>query len=1647
MKKIISFYLLALPAFAAYQNVRPVVIPHGHVSADLTGFPMVIAGTYPYLATVANGGSVRSASGYDIVLASDSRCSSLLKFERVNWSATDGTVEFHVNIPTLSHTSDTTIYLCYGNSSVSSDQQNAAGTWDTNYTSVVHFQSGLALPYTDSIGNVSLAATGSSSPSAFSGKIDGGAWLNNSAGGVSLSGASSDLTNPSAKTFEAWIKPTSFQSSAWPTGIIVYGKPSNVIYSMQLVSDGNGTDRVPAFTIDNGTSFQAVDARPISPSAWHHLVGVTTPGTVYIYVDGVQYSAPASTPKSGDSSFKLVIGQDAYDDNLQSYFNGLIDEVRVSNVARSAAWVATEYANQSDPNAFYTLGTQLINSSNFANVSLVGSTNTQAIIRFTYTPGNVASCTVAVSRNASLYPLVNDVNSAMFANANLVSRDSANLINGNTAQIVVGKRYRAFYAADGSRYSRALKQNAPYYYGLNCNGDSFSGSFSTRPLAMGDTHLDGIPSDPNNAGAPAWPSPTGFVRCNTTDAGCSTARRDTDYIDPQTGVLIKHLVMPDDDVLTDTYSRAALVTAGGPGWTVPDGWASSTTSSATISSSTTPLVIGVWNNNAFKWGDVISGPNYNTPVMMQFFLTASIANSACTGDNNSPDCRVDACVTLNWQTCAPNAQVYQQTLSTVPTQYQFGSGQVYDTMQKPGKRIWAQFETSWHSGGVTCDGSNTVSKVWDSATASTDSFVPGSYVWLYPIGNHLVTGSIDALHFTLDAPCPNSSASTGGAQGPAAGQWYVGGSSFGILVWKETNSQDTLTISNEFLNDFAGSDTNPQFNSGFYGAPMTVSLGNGDPGGVLQLRQGGYSIDLLNGKVGAFMPPAPASNVSGPMQSSGFDNAGNLWIVGSDKSLTKYVYQGDWSTAAGKIGHPELPLWQGWMEATLPNCTSPSQNQCFQSPTSITLPGKTLDVLLTAFDSRYNTNPFGLWYFTAVEMGKLYFDIRWNNSPSQNYWGWVMIFDPQATNNVYGEYGAGCVGQNSDPAGANYLMPGCIVAARRVSDYPHWMTQKGPGAILRDGWSAQQESIYAFGGAGGGPAVANKIAGSFSTPSCPSNSFGYTACVQFTVDGDPYDFLAGSSSRGVLGTYAIGDYARLGADDINYPGGPVLNQPNIDMLQLLQIDGTTLTFACIYGASYCPSDVPGQAQMLWMYSSWPGFNYPWSPMVDLLMWNWTNDPHGQNPGGNTIVWDYSTYNAHGFSANSLFSQGGTWSARCTANQGCYNNQNFQSLGDSAFAAAVMTKTRENVTGLVAMSSYFASHQGFNGWCGNDNCQTHPDYSKLGSDPVSNYGVDFRPFEGIQGTPWASDISLVGGTLYKVANISGTLHPKIFDTQGTSARHILRNVSGPGSVIASDSSGYYTMCQALLANECRSGSSAGDVFVNVPYLLANVPGSWPGSACYFPPGGFATNTSDNLSINDLCIYDSGMEAQSGTRYSLASFDYVGESEQTFGHLFNNGRSSIFSAIHPATNITSSAYPQWYYFPAQFWDGVFSTMLLESPPISIDSGVRTTFQPLIVNVSPIPGSDGVGLEFGYAEYGADGAGGFECNPNRSNDPCVALASTINEATPFYWESERQTPISSGPIAIPALPEHVVYYRPVYYSGLTVVGRGQMQVASIR
>lgn len=107
-------------------------------TGDLTNFPVLVKGTYSYLATVANAGKVEHASGYDIRFESTGDVK--LDHEVVYWSATTGEVVIWVEVPTLDGDADTSFYMYYGNSSVSSAEENPTGVWDTNYKGVWHMK-------------------------------------------------------------------------------------------------------------------------------------------------------------------------------------------------------------------------------------------------------------------------------------------------------------------------------------------------------------------------------------------------------------------------------------------------------------------------------------------------------------------------------------------------------------------------------------------------------------------------------------------------------------------------------------------------------------------------------------------------------------------------------------------------------------------------------------------------------------------------------------------------------------------------------------------------------------------------------------------------------------------------------------------------------------------------------------------------------------------------------------------------------------------------------------------------------------------------------------------------------------------------------------------------------------------------------------------------------------------------------------------------------------------------------------------------------------------------------------------------------------------------------------------------------------------
>src|SRR5205807_366338 len=173
-----------VPQGSSYAYRRTITIDHTKVpNTDQSNFPVLIAGTYSYLATTSNGGNVQNANGYDVIFTSDTGCANKLNHEVETYNAGTGAVNYWVKVPTVSHTTDTVFYMCYGNAGITTDQSNKTAVWDINYKAVWHVPNGTNLNLYDSTTNHDLT---NNSATATTGQVDGGIAFDGSTQYLSL---------------------------------------------------------------------------------------------------------------------------------------------------------------------------------------------------------------------------------------------------------------------------------------------------------------------------------------------------------------------------------------------------------------------------------------------------------------------------------------------------------------------------------------------------------------------------------------------------------------------------------------------------------------------------------------------------------------------------------------------------------------------------------------------------------------------------------------------------------------------------------------------------------------------------------------------------------------------------------------------------------------------------------------------------------------------------------------------------------------------------------------------------------------------------------------------------------------------------------------------------------------------------------------------------------------------------------------------------------------------------------------------------------------------------------------------------------------------------------------------------------------------
>jgi len=342
-------------AATGFDYQRLIKINHNKVAnSDQTNFPVLISGTYPFLATVANGGRLQNANGYDVVFTSDFAGQNALDYEIDNYNPATGAAAYWVRIPTLSHTTDTAIYMWYGNPSVVGSLENKAGVWSANYAAVWHFGPTNAISTADSTAN---ANNGINHNVVSSAGLIGGSGTFDGSGNTYFDIPSSNSYKPaSTLTLEAWV------NMAGPTHF-----PN--IFSLDLRADGSynypwqtyalgmfQNSLEPALTsLVDGDFMWTYGTANIEAGQWTHIVGTYDGQNLTVYANGV---VTATSPQTGAISYgtskDLAIGVNSVY-NIQNALAGLVDEARISTVARSQDWIVTEYNNQSSPAVFFTV--------------------------------------------------------------------------------------------------------------------------------------------------------------------------------------------------------------------------------------------------------------------------------------------------------------------------------------------------------------------------------------------------------------------------------------------------------------------------------------------------------------------------------------------------------------------------------------------------------------------------------------------------------------------------------------------------------------------------------------------------------------------------------------------------------------------------------------------------------------------------------------------------------------------------------------------------------------------------------------------------------------------------------------------------------------------------------------------------------------------------------------------------------------------------------------------------------------------------------------------------------------------------------------------------------------------------------------------
>lgn len=340
---------------AEFDYYKTLTIQNGKVDGVLEDFPIaVVIDSDNDLRTTANGGYIENTDATggisgaltvpaDLIFSLDQWGWFPLDFEITDYDATTGKLTAFVKVPTVNDSEDTTIFICYGNSAVTDSQENISGTWSNSFEMVYHMEeeSGDIL---DSSGN-GRDMTQKNSPTLGQTGIIGKA--------VEFNGVNE------------WLQYDDQPVTAYPFTVEAWGKPEDHTASGCMIGWFSGNDynykalyintEIHVYDRAGGGTIDAESTADAASDAWNYGVGVCyASDDRAAFLDGGNKGTDSVNAGYGTYNHTDIGRNGRPSDG--AYFDGPIDEVRVSSVDREDAWFSTTFNNIDDPGTFYSIG-------------------------------------------------------------------------------------------------------------------------------------------------------------------------------------------------------------------------------------------------------------------------------------------------------------------------------------------------------------------------------------------------------------------------------------------------------------------------------------------------------------------------------------------------------------------------------------------------------------------------------------------------------------------------------------------------------------------------------------------------------------------------------------------------------------------------------------------------------------------------------------------------------------------------------------------------------------------------------------------------------------------------------------------------------------------------------------------------------------------------------------------------------------------------------------------------------------------------------------------------------------------------------------------------------------------------------------------